>query len=123
MVPLRVTGKVKGEMRPIVNDDRCIGCGVCAGACRSESIEMERRSDQPHVPQNAIEKAVRTSLEKGRLAQLVFDEGESRGAAFLAGVVQAVSHLPGPKQALASEHLQSRFVAYALANVRDPSAG
>ena len=77
---------------------------------------MERRAEPHHVPQNAIERVVRQMLEHGRLADLLFDESDSRGAAFLIHVVKAITRLPPAEQALASEQVMSRFVSFVLKN-------
>jgi hypothetical protein len=45
-----------------------------------EPISMERRAEPHDVPQNAIERIVRQMLEHGRLADLLFDESDSRGS-------------------------------------------
>jgi hypothetical protein len=77
---------------------------------------MERRAEPHHVPQNTIERVVRQMLEHGRLADLLFDESDSRGAAFLNHVVKAITRLPPAEQALASEQVKSRFVSFVLKN-------
>jgi NAD-dependent dihydropyrimidine dehydrogenase PreA subunit len=40
------TGKV-AELNP----ERCIGCGVCAYKCQSQSLTMERNQVEHHPPQ------------------------------------------------------------------------
>ena len=77
---------------------------------------MERRAAPGHVPENTIERVVRQMLERGRLADLLFDEGDSRGAAFLNHAVRAVTKLPPAERALASEQVRSRFVRFVLKN-------
>lgn len=77
---------------------------------------MERRTQPSHVPENSIERVVRQMVERGRLADLLFDEGESRGAAFLNHAVNAITHLPAAERALASEQVKSRFVRFVLNN-------
>jgi len=44
------TGKVS-----VVNPDLCIGCGVCAYKCPTESLVLERREVVEHPPKNARE--------------------------------------------------------------------
>jgi Pyruvate/2-oxoacid:ferredoxin oxidoreductase delta subunit len=97
-----------------VDRERCIGCGLCAGACRKDAMRMVRRAEPRHVPANAVERVVRTCLEKGRLADLLVDEGAGRGGAFLAQVLRVLSSLPVADRVLASEQVGSRFVRYAL---------
>jgi hypothetical protein len=77
---------------------------------------MERRAKPTHVPENTIERVVRQMLEHGRLADLLFDESESRGAAFLNHAVHAIAKLPAAERALASKQVKSRFVRFALKN-------
>ncbi|MBI2569181.1 MAG: 4Fe-4S dicluster domain-containing protein [Candidatus Schekmanbacteria bacterium] len=123
MVPERAGSRRKNELRPRIDLDRCIGCGVCTAACRKDALQMVRRERQPHVPRNAVERSVRQALEKGRLAHLLFDEGSSRGSAFLNHVVRALTALPGAERLLAQEQVRSRFVDFALRTVRDPTGG
>ncbi len=121
MLPKRVKGTQKNNIQPRVDEERCIGCGVCVLACGKDAMHMQRRAEQPRVPRNAIEKTVRTALERGKLPDLLFDEGEGRGSRFLNQVVRGLCTLPAVDRALASEQLRSRFVRFALAVVRDPS--
>jgi ferredoxin len=122
MAPERAGGKRKNELRPVFDSELCIGCGVCATSCKQEAISMERRAESTHVPENTIERVVRQMLERGRLADLLFDESESRGAAFLNHAVQAITKLPTAERALASDQVKSRFVRFVLKNARSAAA-
>lgn len=122
MLPRRAAATRKNDMLPQIDTARCIGCGVCADTCRNRSMAMERRDERPYVPANTIERSVRMALERGRLPHLLFDVGASRGSRFLNHVVRALCALPPVDRAVASEQLRSRFVRYALAHVRDPTA-
>ena len=84
---------------------------------------MIRRAKDPVVPVNVIDRTVRMCVERGRLADLVADEGANRGAAFLNQVIKSVTALPGAQQALATEQLKSRFVRFAVRLVKDPTGG
>ncbi len=116
MTPERTGGKRKNELHPVFDSELCIGCGVCATTCKQEAISMERRAEPSHVPVNTIERVVRQMVERGRLADLLFDESESRGAAFLNHAVRAITHLPPAERALASEQVKSRFVSFVVQN-------
>jgi len=116
MAPQRAGGQRKNELHPVFDSELCIGCGVCATTCKQQAIAMERREQPSHVPQNTVERVVRQMLERGRLADLLFDESESRGAAFLNHAVRAITHLPPAERALASKQVQSRFVDFAVTN-------
>jgi len=116
MAPARTGGQRKNELRPVFDSELCIGCGVCATTCKQDAISMERREKPSHVPENTIERVVRQMLEHGRLADLLFDESESRGAAFLNHAVQAITKLPRAQRVLASDQVRSRFVQFVLKN-------
>lgn len=118
----RVTAKRKNDLEPVVNEDRCIGCGVCVAACKKDAMRMVRRSDRSYVPKNAIERMLRMALERGRLADLLFDEGAGRGSRFLNQVVRTLTALPGSQRLLAAEQVRSRFVRAALSRVKDPTS-
>jgi Fe-S-cluster-containing hydrogenase component 2 len=122
MNPRRHTAKRKSDLSPSVDRDRCIGCGLCAEACRKGAMRMERRAEPPAVPADLLERALRMSLERGRLAHLVFDQAESRSSAFMNRLLAGLTRLPPVKQALADEQLRSRFVRFMLKRVKNPSA-
>ena len=109
------------DRRPEIDAERCIGCGVCASRCARSALRMAARPERPAVPANTVERVVRMAIERGRLASFVFDEGAGRGSAFLNRILKALAALPPARRALANEQLRSRFVAAALAWVRDPS--
>jgi ferredoxin len=113
MAPRRVDGAPRSALAPRFDLDRCIGCGVCAGACHKGALRMAR-TNRPRVPANAVEKAVRMALEKGRLADLLVDAGEGLGSRFLHHALDAIANLPPARRLLAVEQVRSRFVTAAL---------
>jgi ferredoxin len=114
----RAEAESRSRLEPLVDAERCIGCAVCVGVCRSGALSMRRRPDVPEVPANGLERVVRMALERGQLGQLLFDQGESRGARFLGEVLSALGQLPVAQQALAHEQLRSRFVRFLLGRRR-----
>ena len=82
---------------------------------------MVRRPRAPHVPLNAVEYLTRRMLERGRLADLLVDGTAGRGPAFANAVLGAILSLPPAQRLLASEQVQSRFVAFALARYQPPT--
>jgi ferredoxin len=121
MAPLRLYGQRKNKLMPVIDTDRCIGCGVCADQCRQHAMHMERRPARPHVPVNSVERIVRMSLERGRLPHLLFDAGKNRSSRFFNSVLRALCALPPVEKALASNQVRSRFVDYALKNIKAPA--
>ncbi|MBI4347915.1 MAG: 4Fe-4S dicluster domain-containing protein [Elusimicrobia bacterium] len=114
--PHRAQGRAKNGLLPEVDAARCLGCGVCADECGKGAMGM-RRSSRPRVPLNSVEKAVRQSLERGRLPDLLFDTGAGFGSRALNRVLRALCALPPVDRLLASEQVRSRFVRAVLARV------
>ena len=52
---------------PVVNLDRCIGCGVCASGCPEDAIALETRTDieVPPVDRKALREAIKASGTQG----------------------------------------------------------
>lgn len=114
---VRVEARRRNDLRPEIDTGRCIGCGICADECRNDALHMVRRDEQPHIPENTLERVVRMAIERGRLAHLLVDPGASRGSRFLNQLLQVLTHLPPTERALAAEQVRSRFVKAALAKV------
>ncbi|HSN14924.1 MAG TPA: 4Fe-4S dicluster domain-containing protein, partial [Anaeromyxobacteraceae bacterium] len=118
MVPERQPGRQKSGLAPTIDAERCIGCGVCATACQKGALRMEAGGAPRPVPANAAERMVRMAIERGRLADLLFDQGAGLGSRFLHHAVRALTNLPPAARLLAAEQAKSRFVRAALGGLR-----
>ncbi len=123
MKPARQEARRRNAIKPEVDLDRCIGCGVCADACGKDAMHMARREKVPYVPQNSIERTLRMAIERGHLAEILFDGGAGRGSRFFGAVLKTLLALPLAQRLLASEQVKSRFVRAALARIQDPTGG
>jgi Pyruvate/2-oxoacid:ferredoxin oxidoreductase delta subunit len=119
MRPERSESRRTNELHPLIDEDRCIGCGLCADACRKHAMRMQRDGKRPYIPQDMLERTLRMVIERGRLAQLLFDEGAGRGARFLNSVFRTLQALPVAERMLAREQVRSRFVRAALSRAGD----
>jgi ferredoxin len=118
MVPSRQAANRKNALAPRIDEEVCIGCGVCATACHKDAMHMERGGHRRAVPANPVEKAVRQALERNRLAELLFDGGEGFGNRFLQQATKAITALPPVERLLAGEQVRSRFVKAAMARFK-----
>ncbi len=121
MRPERSQAHRTNDLHPLVDEDRCIGCGLCADACRKHAMRMRRGPERPYIPRDMLERTLRMVIERGRLAQLIFDEGAGRGPRFLNAVFRTLQALPAAQRILAREQVRSRFVRAALARSGDLS--
>ena len=112
------SGAAKERAHPLIDQDLCIGCGLCADACRKHAMRMVRGPERPYIPQDAMERGIRAAIERGRLAQLLFDEGAGRGEHFVGAAVRTILALPLAQRALAQEQVRSRFLRAALERAR-----
>jgi ferredoxin len=55
----------KSGTAPVVDRDRCIGCGVCAHKCPTQSIRLVPRPEKEYFPFTEREMAERMAEERG----------------------------------------------------------
>jgi Pyruvate/2-oxoacid:ferredoxin oxidoreductase delta subunit len=121
MVARLEPGRSRNELRPSIDLDRCIGCGVCADGCRKHAVGLERRPEQPKVPETGMERVVLMALDQGVLGELLFEDA-GRGGRFLGRVLDVVAGLPPTQLALAFEQVRSRYVRFLLGRTRRSGA-
>ena len=108
-----------GRKRAVVDKDICLGCGVCARNCGVKAIHMERRTEQIITPVNSTHRFVLQAIEKGTLANLVFDNQAFSNHRAMAALFSAILELPPLKQAMASKQFKSVYLDRLLAAKRE----
>jgi ferredoxin len=100
--------------RARLDENLCLGCGVCVGACRRGAIALRRRLARVLTPVDTTHRVVLMAIERGKLANLIFDT-RSAGHRALAAILGVVLRLPPLKQALASEQVRSHYLERLIA--------
>lgn len=90
--------------------DLCLGCGVCATVCTSGAIRMKARPQRVFTPETAFDKMVQMAVERGRLAELIFESPERLSHRALGRVLSVLEKSPPGKAALAIKPLRSVYL-------------
>jgi len=102
----------------IIDSDRCLGCGVCHPVCRHDAHAMEPRAERAKVPATTFDRLVTMAVERGKLGDLLLDQGQSRSIHTLARVLHVLEQTPPAKALVAIEPLRSAFLDAMLAAAR-----
>jgi ferredoxin len=95
--------------KAVLNEERCLGCGVCMRACSVDGIVLKPRAKRVLTPLNGVHKAVVMAIERGKLQHLIFDNRVLFSHRALAAVLGALLKLPPIRQAMASQQIKSRY--------------
>jgi ferredoxin len=101
----------KKKRRWAVRDEAlCLGCGSCHPSCKYGGIRMEPREQRVFTPETTFDRMVTMAIERGRLANLIFDEPEGLGYRALGRIVSVLENSPPAKAAMAIKPLRSAFL-------------
>ena len=88
----------------------CLGCGVCYSACKFNAIHMTRREKRILPPESTFDRVVAMAIERGKLANLIFDEPETLGYRALGRMLAVLERTPPARAVLAIKPLRSAFL-------------
>lgn len=94
----------------VCDDDVCLGCGVCYSACKTGAIQMTPREKRVFTPANTFDRIVNMALERGKLADLIFDDPENLGFRALGRMLSVLEKTPPVRAAMAVKPLRSVFL-------------
>jgi ferredoxin len=108
-----VVEKVDGRNRGWVVRDGglCLGCGVCAAACSQGGISLRPRAARVYTPETVYDRVIAMAIERGKLAELIFEQPEQVSGRALKRIVDAVEGSPPYKAAMAIAPLRSAFLS------------
>lgn len=98
-----------------VDLDICLGCGVCVRNCPKACIRLQAREAKVLTPVNSTHRIVCAAIEKGTLANLVFDTPAFASHRAMGTLLTAILRLPPISRALASRQMKSRYLDRLLA--------
>jgi ferredoxin len=106
--------------RARLDEALCLGCGVCVRGCAKEAITLRERPKRVITPVDSVHRVVLMAIERGTLADLVFDRRYLASHRAMAAVLGAILRLPPVKQAVASRQMRSRYLERLLERHRPP---
>lgn len=96
--------------RPALASSLCLGCGVCYSACKMGSISLRSREQRVFTPETLFDRIVAMAIERGKLAQILFDEPEKLSYRALGRIAGVLEKSPPFKAAMAIGPLRSAFL-------------
>ena len=102
-----------------LDEEICLGCGVCVRTCSRESIKLESRESRVITPLNGTHRAVVMAIERGNFQDLLFDNKVLWSHRAMAGVLGVILKLPPVKQVMASQQVKSRYMEALIRRQKD----
>jgi ferredoxin len=96
--------------KAVLNEDLCLGCGVCVRTCAQGGLRLEERPARVITPVDSAHRTVVMAIERGLLAQLIFDNQALYSHRAMAAILGVILRLPPLKQALASQQMKSIYL-------------
>lgn len=93
-----------------IDEERCLGCGVCVRACGFSALQLVPRPARVLTPLNSVHRILQNALDQGKLEQLVFDNQVLFSHRASAALLGAIIKLPPAKQILASKQFKSQYL-------------
>ena len=88
----------------------CLGCGSCYPTCNLDAISMCSRERRVYTPETTFDRVLAMAIERGKLAEIVFENPERLSFRALGRVIQALEKSPPVRATAAIEPLRSAFL-------------
>ena len=87
----------------------CLGCGVCYSSCKFGAITMKPREQRVFTPESTFDRLVAMAIERGKLADLLFEDPRRLSHRALGRIVGVLEKTPPYKALMAVKPLRSAF--------------
>ncbi len=110
---IKIEEKTEGQKNKwaVRSESFCLGCGVCSTVCKTGATTMKARPQRVVVPETVFEQRIAMAIERGKLADLIFDDPERLSHRALGKIIGALEKLPPFKAAMAVESVKSACLA------------
>jgi len=105
------------------NEQACLGCGVCTTACKTGAASMKSRSQRVLVPENIFDQRVMMAIERGKLADLIFDDPGKLSHRALGRILGALEKTAPVKAMMAAQSLNSSFLKGVVKQAKKRAGG
>jgi ferredoxin len=107
----------KKKKKARLDGDVCLGCGICVRCCPEQSLSLRTRPVRVITPLNSTHRVVVMAIERGKLQNLIFDQGALQSHRAMAAILGVILRLPPIKQAMASQQIKSRYFEHLISNM------
>jgi Na+-translocating ferredoxin:NAD+ oxidoreductase RNF subunit RnfB len=101
-----------------IDVDICLGCGVCVRNCPQDSIRLTPRAKRVITPLNSAHRTVVMAIERGTLAELIFDNQALWNHRLMATILGVILGLGPIHRILASSQVKSRYLERLIARMQ-----
>ncbi len=108
MTPVRQGDRERSVAR--VDEAICLGCAVCVRNCPKKCIRLKPREKRLITPLNSTHRIVCAAIEKGQLANLVFDTPAFASHRAMGALLTAILRLPPVTRLMASNQMKSKYL-------------
>ena len=110
MVPAGTQDGKKSAKKARHDGEFCLGCGVCYTGCKTGAIRMKPRPRRVFTPETTFDKIIAMAIERGRLADLVFEGHGHWGWRAFGRMASILERTPPARALMAIEPLRSAFL-------------
>ncbi len=105
------------------SEQSCLGCGVCTFFCKTGAASMKSRAQRPLVPETVFDQRVMMAIERGKLADLIFDDPEKLSHRALGRILSALEKSQQLRAVMAAQSLNSSFMKGIVKEAKKKAGG